>query len=423
MPTIDELVVEISAKVNDKGITNFENLIKKLENVVKRLEKAIVDITKAINKLPRGGRGGGGGGATPSGGGKSFFENLLDVFNKLLPKSKFLNAAMKLLGGAVGVVGGVIAALVVGFIAFNNKLDQTLDKFSKLNRAYENFKDQTGMSSSDAYQFAAAGIINPSLSPDRVMSDLQNIAENQYKIAIGQGDIYTYQMLGLPTNSKPIELIKRLREEFKKLNDETQKVDLLKHLGLSPEWMTYLNASDEKISMLERQTSRYQLSDKDREKLRELDEQKQMLELEKQYAQVQMALVFADFIKWWRDVINGISSFSTILLRLKTEWEGLVDFFQDKNGVLFASWKKIVNFFEDISGTLYIFWETLKHWGIKTYDNLQNQGLSNISNISNGNNSYSQENNITVVTNNPTQFANDLKNSFNRLKAQFIGAI
>lgn len=151
---------------------------------------------------------------------------------------------------------GAMSAAAAGTVyAINRFTANSVDSSVKL----KNLADQTGTATDEVQRFYnVAGRLNTNVTLDDTISAFTQLSDVIAQAKLGQGPIGEAGMLGLNNigNMTPLQIIKQLRENFKNNvgawgnGDERVVQNLMKSIGLGPEFIQSIKASDEEFNRL-----------------------------------------------------------------------------------------------------------------------------------------------------------------------------
>lgn len=147
-------------------------------------------------------------------------------------------------------------------------LDRLGNSLLKSNQAFINFNSSTDISINRLSRMAGlAKLSNMNMSTEQVASDLQSLQHKIFRLErFGEG-AQTFGMLGInPRGMKADKLILSLRKSLKGYSGQI-KSEYLSELGLSQEWLTVLNLTDEQFKDYLKTSKELQLSEKERKQL------------------------------------------------------------------------------------------------------------------------------------------------------------
>ena len=155
-------------------------------------------------------------------------------------------------------------------------LDRLGNSLLKSNQAFINFNSSTDISINRLSRMAGlAKLSNMNMSTEQVASDLQSLQHKIFRLErFGEG-AQTFGMLGInPRGMKADKLILSLRKSLKGYSGQI-KSEYLSELGLSQEWLTVLNLTDEQFKDYLKTSKELQLTEKERKQLAKFTYQQQ----------------------------------------------------------------------------------------------------------------------------------------------------
>lgn len=168
-----------------------------------------------------------------------------------------------------GMVKGV-SLFVTGITTAIIAMDRLGNSVLRTNQLYTNFSRQTGISIGNLNKMAGvAKLSGMNLPVEQVAGDLNSLQQKIFRLGLtGEGSAIFAQLGMNPLGMNSDQFITSLRQRIKGLS-EVQKSYILDELGLSREWLNVLELSDDKYNNLIKQSSKLQLSDRERKQLAE----------------------------------------------------------------------------------------------------------------------------------------------------------
>lgn len=155
-------------------------------------------------------------------------------------------------------------------------IDRLGNSLLKTNQTYTMFNNATGISINRLNRMAGlAKLSNMNMSAEQVASDIQNLQHKIFRLErFGEG-AQTFGMLGInPRGMKADQLILSLRKSLKGYSGQI-KSEYLSELGLSQDWLTVLNLTNEEFKDYLKTSKELQLTDEERKQLAKYTYQQQ----------------------------------------------------------------------------------------------------------------------------------------------------
>jgi len=165
---------------------------------------------------------------------------------------KAFNDQIKTGAKTLSAMGATAAATAY---AINQFVASSVDSSVKL----KNLSDQTGVATEEVQRFYnVAGRLNTEVNLDDVINAFGRLSDVIAEAKLGQGPIGEAAMLGLNNigGMTPVEVIKQLRQNYKNNvaawgnGDERVVQQLMKSIGLGPEFIQAIKATDEEYNKL-----------------------------------------------------------------------------------------------------------------------------------------------------------------------------
>jgi hypothetical protein len=157
------------------------------------------------------------------------------------PKAKEFESAMM---GAALKASGLIAALAGVTLEIRDMVHETL----AASVGFQKFENQTGLAAEKLQQWHNMAE-RANVSTEDVTSSIMNLQRNMAEIKLGRGNIAPFQMLGLPLNKDPFQLLLDIQDRIRGL-DRPMAVNLLQQLGISPDMINLLGRSRAELEAL-----------------------------------------------------------------------------------------------------------------------------------------------------------------------------
>lgn len=200
-------------------------------------------------------------------------------------------------------------------------LDRLGNSLLKSNQAFINFNSSTDISINRLSRMAGlAKLSNMNMSTEQVASDLQSLQHKIFRLErFGEG-AQTFGMLGInPRGMKADKLILSLRKSLKGYSGQI-KSEYLSELGLSQEWLTVLNLTDEQFKDYLKTSKELQLSEKERKQLAKYTYIQQKNNMKWELAKQKLLIAIMPLIQKIMDVASTAALTFSKLLQENPPW-------------------------------------------------------------------------------------------------------
>lgn len=147
-----------------------------------------------------------------------------------------------------------ITEVTVAFTASVYALDRFVAGSVQAVASLQNINQQTGLSIELLQKWQNVGTLsNLALSADQISTSIAGLQKNLAAIAMGQGNIAPFQLLGIDATGKDaFAVLEELRKNIKGLNPAVA-TNLISQLGLDPAMISMLRLSNEEFDRLGKQ--------------------------------------------------------------------------------------------------------------------------------------------------------------------------
>ena len=194
--------------------------------------------------------------------------------------AKSMNATMKVSEKASKKANDNIHSLIKGFgeaviaikavVATYNTLISTLNS----NQAWINLTRQTDLALDSLQQYGkVANILDKSLGAEGAAQSIANLEQRLYELQLTGEGAEGFMYAGInPMGKNAFQIIEELRNRIKGLNN-VQANFLLKKMGIDPRMIALLRMTREEFESLNREMSRYTLTDRQRKAIQQYQQE------------------------------------------------------------------------------------------------------------------------------------------------------
>lgn len=300
---LGEFIIKIGTQGDTKAL---DEAIKKMEEAEKKTRKQIKlkqDLAKATTEEEKAL-------IKKNAAQQDELDKLKDV---KLQQSALQNSMHKTISTSLRMIGAISATVVA--------LDRLGNSLLKSNQMYITFERQTDMSITRLNRMAGlARLSGMNLSPEQVAGDLQELQHKIFRFErFGEG-AQTFGMLGInPRGMDSDKLLLSLRKSLKGYSGRI-KSEYLSELGLSQEWLSVLNLSDEKFKEFLKTSSKLQLNEKERKQLAKFTAKQQENNMRWELARQKLLISVMPFIQQIMEVTSKIALKISDIMEKNPKW-------------------------------------------------------------------------------------------------------
>lgn len=285
-----------------KRLQDAEKKSRGLISYLKRLKSATNEQEKALIK-------------------KNYAQQLeIEKLNKAKQSQDALATSMK---SSIGTAFKMITALGATITV----IDRMGNSLIKANQAYTTFSRTTGMSTARLNRMAGiAQMSSTGLSPEQVMGDLKSLEDKIWGFERMGENAQTFGMLGInPRGMRSDQLLLGLRKSLKnKRYDERAKSRILSELGLSQEWINFLDLEDEKFNEYLKTSKKLQLNAKERKQLADMTAKQQINNMRWELAKQKLLISIMPMIQDIMEKVSKVALWVSDLLEKNPKWLNIV---------------------------------------------------------------------------------------------------
>ena len=300
---LGEFIIKIGTqgdtKALDEAIKKMEQAEKKTRKQIKLkqdLAKATTEEEKALIKK------------------NSAQQDELDKLKDIkVQQSALQNSMQKTISTSLKMIG-VISGTVVA-------LDRLGNSLLKSNQLYINFQNQTDLSINRLNRMAGlARLSGMNLGPEQVASDIEQLQHKIFRFERFGENAKTFGMLGInPRGMKADKLILSLRNALKGYSGQI-KSEYLSELGLSQDWLTVLNLTNEQFNEYLKTSNKLQLTEKERKQLAQYTQKQQMNNMRWELARQKLFISIMPFIQQIMEATSKIALKVAEIMEQNPKW-------------------------------------------------------------------------------------------------------
>jgi len=212
------------------------------------------------------------------------------------------------------MVSSTVSAIRTGLLMITTisgmviALDRLGNSLLKNNQLYITFNRQTGMSISNLNRMTGvARLSGMNLSPEQVMSDLQNLQQKIFKLPFTGEGLGAFTKAGInPMGMTADQFMIALRQRLKG-NSPMEKSYILSEIGLSQEWLNVLDLADKDFNHFVALSSKLQLTEEQRAQLAKYTLLQQENNMRFEYAKQKLLLAAMPLIQEIMEAVSKIA--------------------------------------------------------------------------------------------------------------------